>query len=510
MQRRAFLLGGGLALPLLAMRADWIDAATAPATAGGAGPFDGSTVSRMARELAAKPFQAPDTNLPKELANLNYDQYRSIRFDPARSLWRGSGLPFEVQFFHRGFLYKQRVDIFEVADGAARPVGFNPDLFSYGLIPRPEPADLGFAGFRVHAPFNRPDYADEVCVFLGASYFRAVAKGQGYGLSARGLAINTADPKGEEFPTFRSFWLERPQAGTAVLVVHALLDSPSCAAAFRFTIRPGEQTLFDTELTLFPRTDIAEVGLAPLTSMFMFDANDRAGIDDYRSAVHDSDALAMWTGRGERLFRPLQNPQDLQISVFGDTSPRGFGLLQRKRAFQDYDDLEAHYERRPTAWVEPIGDAGAGAVMLVEIPTKGEVHDNIVAFWRPHDPLKATSQYQFTYRLHWCVDEPVPSDLAKVVDTRIGAGKAAESRIVVIELKGGRLGALPADAKPKFEATAGKGTIKNPVAEPNPETGGWRVAFELDTGGEKSIELRASLADDRGPLAETWVYRWTA
>ena len=511
MRRRALLVGGGLALPLLTLRSGRTEAAAPPAApSDGSGPFDGSTVRRLARELAAKPYKAPDTGLPAELTNLDYDHYRSIRFDPARAFWRGAGLPFEVQFFHRGFLYNQRVDILEVADGVAHPIGFNPDLFSYGLVARPQQADLGFAGFRVHAPINHPDYADEICVFLGASYFRGVAKGQGYGLSARGLAINTADPKGEEFPSFRIFWLERPQPGTAVLVVHALLDSPSCAASFRFTIRPGEQTLFDTEMAVFPRTDITQVGLAPLTSMFMFDANDRAGIDDYRAAVHDSDALAMWTGRGEQLFRALDNPRELQVSVFSDTSPRGFGLLQRKRGFHDYDDLEAHYERRPSAWVEPIGDAGVGAVTLIEIPTKGEVHDNVVMFWRPRDPFKAKGEYGFTYRLHWSGDVPFPSDLAKVVDTRIGAAKSADVREVVVDFKGGRLAALPADSKPRLDVSADKATLKNMVALPNPETGGWRVAFELEIGGQKVIELRAALVDDQGPMSETWVYRWTA
>ncbi len=229
--------------------------------------------------------------------------------------------------------------------------------------------NLGFAGFRVHAPINRPDYYDEVCVFLGASYFRAVAKGQVYGLSARGLAIGTGDPRGEEFARFRAFWLERPQPGVNALVIHALLDSKSTTGAYRFTVRPGEETVFDVESVLYPRVDIAEPAIAPLTGMFFFDANDRIGVDDYRPAAHDSEGLSLWTGRNEQIWRPLANPRDLQFSAFVDTNPHGFGLLQRKRAFADYQDLEVSYEKRPSLWIEPIGDWGQGAVDLVEIPT---------------------------------------------------------------------------------------------------------------------------------------------
>ena len=176
-------------------------------------PFDRSIVRQMARELAGKPYKAPSDKLPDNLSNIDYDRYRAIRFLPERALWRGEKLPFEAQFFHRGFFYKNRVDIFEVKNGQASKIVYQPDLFSFGDLAPPGPAaDLGFAGFRLHAPINKPDYYDEVCVFLGASYFRAVAKGQLYGLSARGLAINTGEAKGEEFPFFKAFWIEKPAA----------------------------------------------------------------------------------------------------------------------------------------------------------------------------------------------------------------------------------------------------------------------------------------------------------
>ena len=390
---------------------------------------------------------------------------------------------------------------------------YSADQFDLSGLPNSPGAplgDLGFAGFRIHSAFNRPDYSDEVCVFLGASYFRAVARNQGYGLSARGLSIKTGDSGGEEFPAFRSFWLERPATEAQALVIYALLDSSSASAAFRFTVRPGDETIFDVEMTLYPRVDMDQAGIATMTSMFDFDANDRAGVDDYRCAVHDSDGLLMFSGRGEQIWRPLSNPHTLQLSEFGDAGLRGFGLMQRKRNFVDYDDLESHYERRPSLWIEPIGDVGDGAVHLVEIPTKREVDDNIVAFWRPKQKLSAKGEYAFTYRQHWCADVPLGGDLARFTDTRSGEGGETSARRFALEVAGGKLKTLPAEAKPRVEATASAGKLRNVVVQPNPESGGWRVNFELAPEAAKLVELRVVLRGDAGPLSETWIYRWTA
>ena len=373
------------------------------------------------------------------------------------------------------------------------------------MTPPPSDADLGFAGFRIHAPINRPDYFDEVGVFLGASYFRAVAKGQTYGLSARGLAINTAEPKGEEFPLFKSFWIEKPQAKTNSIVVHALLDSKSATAAYRITIRPGENTVYDIEMTLYPRVDIAEPGIAPMTSMFFFDSNDRNGIDDFRPAVHDSDGLFIRNGRGESLWRVLTNPTDLQVSSFYDTNPRSFGLIQRQRDFHAYEDLESHFETRPSLRVEPIGDWGNGEVRLIEIPTQNEIHDNIVSFWRPKDALKAKGEYAFTYRLHWGHGEKI--SLAKFAKTRIGA--ASETlRLFVLDIVGEKLkGAEPDSVRGDVSSNFGK--ISNVVTQINPYSGGWRMSFNLDPEKKPVVELRAQLMQNGAPLSEVWVYRWT-
>lgn len=499
----------------------WATAATpaaAPAPPPGT-PFDATTVIDLARALAAKPFEPPDTTLPDELRNLKYDQYRSIRFDTTKALWGGQGTEFQAQFFHRGFLYTSRVDIAQVIGGRAMPIEYVPDLFHFDHVPKPKIDNLGFAGFRIHAPINRPDYFDEVCAFLGASYFRAVGRDQVYGLSARGLAIKTADPTGEEFPVFKSFWLERPPILSGAraaasqdplsMTIWALLDSPSTSAAFQFTIHPGSDTIFDVAVTLFPRTDIAEAGIAPLTSMFYFDADSRSAIDDYRPAVHDSDGLLMLTGSGEQLWRPLANPAMLQFSAFEDTAPIGFGLLQRDRRFAHYQDLEASYQKRPSLWVEPIGDWGQGSVDLVEIPTKEEIHDNIVAFWRPHEPLKAKSEVEFKYRLHWCAAPPPPRlPRATVTQTRIGAGHDESTRLFVIDINGDRLTSVPDTATLSARVNASKGQITHVVVQPIPQ-GGWRISFELTPGREKLIELNAQLFGADTPLSEIWLYRWT-
>ena len=499
MRRRDLLLRSA-ALPVVAAlgRAARADETT---------PFDASTVRTMARDMAQRPYQAPDATLPDPLKDLDYQAYRSIRFDPAHALWRGQAR-FTAEFFHRGYLYKDAVQIYEVADGRATHVRYSSDMFTFDKV-KPPTGDVGFAGFRLHYPINRPDYFDEVCAFLGASYFRAVAKNQGYGLSARGLAIKTAEPSGEEFPLFKAFWLERPGKTSDALVVHALLDSQSATAAFRFTIRPGAQTVFDTEMALYPRVDIAASGIAPLTSMFMFDSNDRTRADDYRNAVHDSTGLLLWTGKGERVWRPLANPTALQISAFTDSGTRGFGLMQRERQFSDYQDLEAHYENRPSLWIEPIGDWGEGIVELVEIPSNREVNDNIVAFWRPHDPLKAKGEYLLNYRQHWCWSVPAPVPLAEVVATRSGLAWDQKNRLFIIDFVGGALTTRKPGDLPHIDVGASKGKIENPVVEPDPATGGWRLSFQLDQGSEKLIEMHARLMDGETPLTETWIYRWT-
>jgi glucans biosynthesis protein len=473
--------------------------------------FSAAEVLQQARALAAEKFVRPKNDLPKPFQELNYDQYRDIRFKRERALWSSEGLPFQVDLFHRGFFYTDAVAVSVVADGQARRVSYSPDFFTFGpsVAPPAEGAISDFSGFRLRAPINRPDYLDEFAAFQGASYFRAVAKGQGYGISGRGLALKTGSLEGEEFPFFRAFWLEQPPADASAAVVHALLDSESTTGAYRFTIRPGDPTVMDVEMTLYPRVELKEVGLAPLTSMFFFAPNDRVGIDDFRPAVHDSDGLAIWNGRGEWLWRPLTNPETLQISAFVDSNPRGFGLLQRPRTFTDFQDLEAHYERRPSLWVEAIGDWGSGVVQLIEIPSNSEGNDNIVVFWRPSQSLAAQAEYRFTYRLHWCWAPPVMPLRATTAETRVGAGSEKGTRRFTIDFVGGRLGEFKPDDPVTPTLTASAGSVQHLVAQHNPATGGWRVSFILAPGNAVLCELRCTLQLREELLSEVWSYRWT-
>ncbi|KAB2848065.1 MAG: glucan biosynthesis protein G, partial [Hyphomicrobiaceae bacterium] len=351
-------------------------------------PFGAGTVRELAEALSRRPFAKPAIALPPAFAKLTYDQHRDIRFRADQSIWRGAGLEFELQLLPMGWLFDVPVEINLVEGGAVRQLKADASFFTFGpLVGKPPAeAEIGFAGFRIHGPINRPDYYDEIAVFQGASYFRAVGKGHIYGISARGLAVNTARPGGEEFPIFRSFWVERPAPGSAEIVVHALLDSVSLTGAYRFVFKAGRPTTTDVEAVLFPRKDIPFVGVAPLTSMFLFGASSRRATNDFRPAVHDSEGLSIINGSGERIWRPLTNPKRLQVSAFLDRDPKGFGLIQRDRRFLAYEDLEAHYERRPSLWVEPVGPWGHGTVELIEIPTDEEIHDNIAAFWRPAEP----------------------------------------------------------------------------------------------------------------------------
>jgi glucans biosynthesis protein len=477
-------------------------------------PFDRSTVAALARKLAASEFVPPPTELPEAISDLTYDQYRDIRSARDKAIWANTNLPFQLQLFHRGFYFQSEIDVAIVDGDEARHLAYTPDLFDFGkLVPRPLPTeDIGFAGIRLLGRINRPDKFDEVAVFQGASYFRSLGRDQSYGLSARGLALKTASAEGEEFPIFRNFWVETPVEDSQTIVVHALLDSQSVAGAYRFSIRPGASTVMDVEAVIFPRVELTSVGLAPGTSMFFFGPNARDEVDDYRPEVHDSDGLLMVNGRGERLWRPLANPKTLQTSAFVDIGPRGFGLIQRNRVFAAYQDIEAGYERRTSMWVEPVGDWGRGAVTLVEIPSESEIHDNIVAYWAPREPIAAGSEFSFAYRLFWGQEPALPPGGVYVTATRSGRatlGGPSPVRLFVVDYVApdGTQESPAVEPKPTVSASAGK--LDHVVIQRNPGTGGWRLTFQLDPEDAELIELRAELEFPDQRPAETWVYRWT-
>jgi periplasmic glucans biosynthesis protein len=442
-----------------------------------------------------------------KLGDIGYNQYRDIRFQNGASIWEHEDRGFTLDLFHPGFIYKTPVELYLVVGGRAREVHFTPQVFNYGPdVPQPAPQkDLAYSGFRVRYAINDPEVMDEFLVFQGASYFRAVGRGLRYGLSARGLAVKTAEEEGEEFPAFTQFWIERPTEGATSIVIHALLDSPSVTGAYSFTVTPGDDTRMDVACSLFPRVQLKSFGIAPLTSMFLFDASNRSRFDDFRNAVHDSDGLRIVTGRGERLWRPLANPHELQVSEFLDADPRGFGLAQRERSYAAYADAEARYELRPSAWVEPQGHWGRGAVELVEIPSEKETHDNIVAFWRPAAPLAPGERYDYDYHLHWLPLLPEDTPLARVAATRIGEAADDDHRLIVVDFD--RIGTLPHDVHP--QVSAGKGTIANVSGEAVAPTHQYRASFELDPKREDAVELRLVLVGGGKAVSETWLYRWT-
>lgn len=486
-----------------------VRSAFAGVTFGEPRPFAPEDVEAIARALSTKPYMMPKS-VPKAWLDLNYDEYRDIRFQPDRALWRDEGRPYELQLFAPGFYFQTGVKIDVVEDGEARPILFNPDLFAFGgVVPElPIDAQLGFSGFRVHGPINRDDYKDEFLVFQGASYFRGVGKGQAYGLSARGLALKTADPRGEEFPMFRRFWIEAPNAAHDAIVVHALLDSESVTGAYTFAVRPGEQTVMDCACVLFPRLPLDHVGIAPLTSMFLFDQKRPKRFDDFRGAVHDSDGLAVLNGNNEHLWRPLDNPATLQVSNFLDTDPKGFGLIQRRRRFREFNDLEAAYERRPGLWIEPDGAWGRGAVSLVEIPTDEEINDNIVAFWRPAEMLEPNGEHRFAYRATWGDGPQLPATIARVTDTAFGL-RPDGSRLVVIDFAAPEDGRTPAEDL-RHDIHVIRGEFVNAVIQNNDQTGGTRLAFSFRPGESETVELRAQLRREWRPVSEVWLFRWIA
>jgi glucans biosynthesis protein len=476
--------------------------------------FGFADVAAKAKKLAASSYVKPEKNLPKALENLSYDQYRDIRFNPEKAYWRNARLPFELAFFHQGQYFDTAVRINEVTGKSVHEIRFDPKLFNYGANSHLNPKDLtnlGYAGFRVHYPLNTSKYKDEVIVFLGASYFRAVGKNQLYGLSARGLAIDTGLTSGEEFPQFTEFWIERPDPNDKELIIYALLDSRRVTGAYRFIVRPGFDTVVDVKAELYLRENVSKLGIAPLTSMYYFGENHRPNIDDHRPEVHDSDGLSIQSGTGEWIWRPLVNPKRLLITSFSLNNPQGFGLMQRDREFSSYEDLEAHYQRRPSAWIEPRGNWGPGRVELVQIPTPDETNDNIVAQWIPDVPPKPGVPLNLEYRMLWQKDVDRKPPLAWVTQTRRGHGyvrKPDDSIALFVDFEGPALKKLEEGTKLEASITTdANAKVLETNAYPNQMKGGWRTVVRFKRiDDKKPVELRGYLRHNNTTLSETWSY----
>jgi glucans biosynthesis protein len=474
--------------------------------------FDFEVVRARAKALAEKPYAAPRGEVPEWLRRLTYDELRLIEFDGRHSLWFKEKLPFMVQYLHPGFLFDKTVHLHEVRDGQAQPILFRREYFNYKSLKTGEtPGTMGFAGFRLMFPFGGAGTLhNEIGSFAGASYFRFLTRDAAYGLSARGLAINPGEPVPEEFPMFTEFWLERGDARAKTMNVYALMDSVSVAGAYRFTITPGASTVVVVKAAIYCRQNPQIFGVAPLTSMFWHGENSDAA-RDFRPEVHDSDGLLMHNGAGEWLWRPLVNPRHVRVSAFSDDNPRAFGLLQRDRNFENYQDLEASYHARPSAWIEPIGKWGRGSVRLLEIPTGRETDDNVVSFWVPETLPPPGQAIELEYRLHWFMDQIGPP-AGFVRSTRHGKSAHYEPGFerFVIDFDGAKLKAMAADAKIEHVVTVtGGGKLNHSSLQKNSINGTWRVAFTVKPDGSgKPVELRCFLRKTPDALTETWTYLW--
>jgi len=472
-------------------------------------PFSKDGLLEQVRALANQAY-APRKMVPQEWQDLSYDQYKSIWFNASKALWRGTDSPYQVDFFHPGLYFPHPVQISIIEGGMAKRLGFDLTLFDKTDKVPDLPIDdsLGFSGFRLRTEIEKPDIFQEFMVMQGASYFRAIAKGQHYGLSARGLALNTADPEGEEFPDFTQFWIERPIAGDKGIVIHAMMDAPSVTGLYSFVINPGSSTVMDVSAYIFARKELNHIGLGPLTSMFLFDETNRSRFDDFRPAVHDSDGLMVRNGAGETLWRALANPKNLQVSSFVDDGPKGFGLMQRPKNFSNFADLEAAYHKRPGLWVTPGENWGKGSVTLVEIPADREIYDNIVAYWRPRTPIPAGGEHQFTYRLNWGGEPAAVKPITRVINTRMGK-RFAGGYIATIDFADHAV--IPQDLSMiTRHISVNRGKVSGGVLQKNPETGGVRLAFTFDPKGAGSVDMRAQLMMDGHSISEVWLYRWTA
>ena len=504
--------------------------------------FTFADVQAKAQDLAGTPY-VPAAPVPEFLTSLSYDEWRSIRYLPEKALWTEDGLPFTVQFFHPGLYYDRTVRVHVVQGDSVEDVAFDPSLFQYGneelAKQMTQAKDMNFAGLRLHYPLNDPNYRDELAIFLGASYFRALARGTSYGIYSRGLALDTATAQGEEFPYFREFWIVKPLPGEASITLYALMDSESMAGAYRFIITPGAPTVMEVKCALFTRKgakNFQKIGLAPLTSMFFYGEEKNGRPNDYRPEVHNSDGLLYVNGDNHWFWSPLANPKRLSVNTFPLQNPRGFGLMQRDCDFKSYQDIEAAYERRPSLWVEPEGDWGPGTLNLVEIPTEDEMHDNIVAFWSPDKPrdknkpdqpeseLRYPDTQMYSWKLYWMQPQTQQHDRGQVTSTRVS--RNGDTMTFHVDFAGGELATLPAD-------TGLSSIVETPEPIPllekkllrNSASGGWRLEFKIRLPKEEGV-LQSLMTARKGPvmlrfkallkkgenlpdpLTETWIYDW--
>jgi periplasmic glucans biosynthesis protein len=471
-------------------------------------PFSAEQVVEAAKLLSKRPFVAPLVNdLPDGFATMPLDQFATIRAKPAAVIWSGENRGFTVEPLHRGNVFTTPVSLFLIEDNIVRRVGYETAKFDFGKIAPPQiTADIGFSGFRLAFGSERPQ---EFAIFQGATFFRAIARGQNFGAMARTLIIRPGEARGEEIPSFRAFWIERPTAMASVLVLHGLFDSDSMTGAVRMTLRPGDVSFIDVEVTLFARQNIDHYGLGCAMGTFLSGPQNRRTQDDVRPGVYEISGLQMLTGAHEWIYRPLNNPATLQVSSFMDVDPKGFGLVQRDRDYAAFQDDEQRFEVRPSVWVQPLGDWGDGSVQLMEIPSESEVNDNAITYWRPKKPLTAGSEISFAYRQAWCWYPPESLPLASVTRIRQGRGTQGRRRRYFVDFSGEQLADPSIVTAAQAVISATPGSIQNLRLWPYPERKTMRVAFELEPGTENVSEMRLVLQSGGRAISETWLNRWT-
>ncbi len=468
-----------------------------------------------ASQLAQKAYTPPQAKIDPFFEGLKHDGHRQILFKKEHALFRDSGGAFEVEFNHPGWMFKKTVSFAEIVDGQPRSIPFDKSHFQYGDLTLPETVSdpSGYSGFRVLVPDVGNGRRLEFMVFQGASYFRAVPVNHGWGLSARGVAINTVGGEPEEFPDFTHFWFQKPKPGDKTIKFYALLNGPSVTGAFEFESQPGEETVVTVSGSIFLRRVVKLLGLAPFSSMFWFGENTHPKPMDFRPEVHDSDGLLIEQNFGPIIWRPLDNGKEMRQSVFSIESLKGFGLMERDRDFSHFEDLKAQYHKRTAVWVEPLEGFGRGKLHLIELATGEETWDNVVSMWEPDHLPTATEPLRFAYKLHWLGEHE--HGLAKVTATRFGEVTLTPENhndyLFVIDFTKGKIpDGAPAEWLPTLSlAVPTDSKVLEKCVIANTETGGWRVLFKIEVPPTlKLLEMNCELTDGKLPLSERWSYQW--
>lgn len=473
--------------------------------------FSFRKVSERAELMAREGYLSAVPALPKKLRQLDEEQYKSIRWRDERTLWRREGLPFQVRFIHPGYTFDRKVDIEDLNE--QRPLRYSPAFFDFGksgIVAEELPDWVGYAGFRLMHPFNKPDVLDEMVSFVGGSDFRAVARDLVYGTLARAIVIDPAENSGET-PVFTRFWLKRPDTFSSTFTVYALLESGSVTGAYQFEIEGGAETRIHVRATLYFRRIVQQVGYAPLISMFWFGENTSNTFGDFRPEVHKADGLLMQRSNDEWVWHPLAWSATQQVNVFSDPAFKGFGLFQRDRDFNHYQDLNALFHKMPSVWVEPIKGFENGTVCLVQQPTKDETLNNVAAFWSPKVSPTPLKPVEIEYVLRWMTDSSSLPPLGRCLSTRVDFQQEENRREFFLDFGGGPLDRLKAGEQPTADVSSPTGaTVSDVKIERNDFNRTWRISFVVNTDEKtKPTEILARLTANGVPLTETWSYTWT-